>query len=1021
MADLEKQLPAVINQTTTAVAKLEPRLEAVYNQLVAIAGMNVNFTKLTNNFTNMTNNFTKVNNVMKTTSVQSSKVISKVNNISLTMNSGAKAAKSYGNVFKSLASGFSHIEEAGKKIWSAIESTSDYMKVCNSYKDTFGDIASTWSGDYEKYGYENAKTYAESFTNRMNDTFAKLAGVKFDSENMQIAANDVKNLGLSLEDVTKCATDLANVTNSVGFSGEDTMTSASAFTKLAGDLSSVYDVDYSTMSQNMVNAIAGQGEALGDYKIDLSETKLQTYVGELGIEKSFSDMSQAEQMQLRMIAILKQSKDAWGNLAIAMEQPSVQISMLKDNFPELIQTLGQLFMPIVQKILPYINGITMAIKTLLGNIAVILGIKMESQAQAPTDMSQSYDAVSESIDEVADSAKKAKTHLLGIDELNVVEREESTGTSSSVKNGGANISGNLSGILGEYESMWTEAYNSMENKAQEFAATLGVMFAPVEKLFTDIRVGDWFKVGEDVSNIVSGIFNFFATAIDSVDWKKIGENIGEFLRGVNWTNVLISIGALIGAAIESAFLVYQWSFDAAPIETAIISAIGLLKWAGIGNVVKAIGQILSGGFKNETGFSSRLTDAFALTVGGAGTLKESMIATFGQIGASILGVATIIGGGVLAITNFFDMLSNGFSWLNEILMLVGIGLTAFGAIVLGAPAMATAIVAGIVAAVATLVVVVKDNWDAIVEWTSNLFDGISEIFSGLWTNITESWSLIATWFSESVIQPIVGFFVGFATRIGQVFEGLWIIIQAVWEIASTWFNENVIIPIVNFFSPIVDTISNVFLTLWNNIQSIFGIVSDWFIQTIIEPLTSTFKAFCDGVASFFSELWNGVKGGVIGAMNAVIGAIESGINFIVGGMNLIIGGFNKIVSWAAEVAEVEWGGVDLVPTVTLARIPTYEIGGFPEDGLFMTNHTELIGRFSNGKTAVANNEQIVSGIKYGVREAVSEVLAPYLADIAQNTRETANKDFATYIGDKEIARASERGRRAMGLQLITEF
>ena len=71
--------------------------------------------------------------------------------------------------------------------------------------------------------------------------------------------------------------------------------------------------------------------------------------------------------------------------------------------------------------------------------------------------------------------------------------------------------------------------------------------------------------------------------------------------------------------------------------------------------------------------------------------------------------------------------------------------------------------------------------------------------------------------------------------------------------------------------------------------------------------------------------------------------------------------------------------------------------------------------------AVANNEQIVSGIKYGVREAVSEVLAPYLADIAQNTRETANKDFSTYIGDKEIARATERGRRAMGLQLITEF
>lgn len=125
-----------------------------------------------------------------------------------------------------------------------------------------------------------------------------------------------------------------------------------------------------------------------------------------------------------------------------------------------------------------------------------------------------------------------------------------------------------------------------------------------------------------------------------------------------------------------------------------------------------------------------------------------------------------------------------------------------------------------------------------------------------------------------------------------------------------------------------------------------------------------------------------------------------------------------LLSWAAEV---EWGRVDLVPTVSLPRVPAFEMGGFPEDGLFMANYGELVGKFSNGKTAVANNEQIVSGIKFGVQEAVSEVLAPYLADIAQNTRETANKDFNTYIGDKEIARASERGRRAMGLQLITEY
>ena len=53
-------------------------------------------------------------------------------------------------------------------------------------------------------------------------------------------------------------------------------------------------------------------------------------------------------------------------------------------------------------------------------------------------------------------------------------------------------------------------------------------------------------------------------------------------------------------------------------------------------------------------------------------------------------------------------------------------------------------------------------------------------------------------------------------------------------------------------------------------------------------------------------------------------------------------------------------------------IPQFAIGGFPEDGLFMANHNELVGQFSNGKTAVANNQQITDGIAIAVQNANSE-------------------------------------------------
>ena len=53
----------------------------------------------------------------------------------------------------------------------------------------------------------------------------------------------------------------------------------------------------------------------------------------------------------------------------------------------------------------------------------------------------------------------------------------------------------------------------------------------------------------------------------------------------------------------------------------------------------------------------------------------------------------------------------------------------------------------------------------------------------------------------------------------------------------------------------------------------------------------------------------------------------------------------------------------------------FATGGFPEDGLFFANHNEIVGKFANGRTAVANNEQIEGGIAAGVAEANEGVIS----------------------------------------------
>ena len=53
---------------------------------------------------------------------------------------------------------------------------------------------------------------------------------------------------------------------------------------------------------------------------------------------------------------------------------------------------------------------------------------------------------------------------------------------------------------------------------------------------------------------------------------------------------------------------------------------------------------------------------------------------------------------------------------------------------------------------------------------------------------------------------------------------------------------------------------------------------------------------------------------------------------------------------------------------------TYATGGFPEEGPFMMNRGEIAGRFSNGKSVVANNQQITAGIASAVGPAVYEAV-----------------------------------------------
>lgn len=123
-------------------------------------------------------------------------------------------------------------------------------------------------------------------------------------------------------------------------------------------------------------------------------------------------------------------------------------------------------------------------------------------------------------------------------------------------------------------------------------------------------------------------------------------------------------------------------------------------------------------------------------------------------------------------------------------------------------------------------------------------------------------------------------------------------------------------------------------------------------QAASEKLSGTFKPSLENTQSAMKTFEKAMSG-VSDVLKKLGFTKTAHITWSSGSANF----FGRTISWS--IPNISW----------------YANGGFPEDGLFMANHGELVGKFSNGKTAVANNEQIIDGIRQGVYEAVSAAMS----------------------------------------------
>lgn len=817
-----------------------------------------------------------------------------------------------------------------KSLWKSIEGTTDYIEAFNYYTVAFNKVGKEWGKDFEKFGYDNAEDYAQSFGNRVNELLGKMSGLKVDVDGGLISESGMKNLGLNLQEITQYASQLASITNSLGQTGEVTTAISKSMTMLAGDISSLFNVDFSTVATNLQSGLIGQSRALYKYGIDITNATLQTYAYKYGIEKAVSEMSQAEKQQLRLLAILDQSKVSWGDLANTINSPSNMIRQFTNNVKEAGMVLGQLFIPVLQKVLPVINGVVIAIKRLLVSVANLLGIKIDfsSFGQGVSGYNEDLEDTADALDKVGTSAKNAQSGIRAFDKLKVISMPKSSGSGSGAGGAGIDLTKEIMDATAEYEKVWQEAFDKMQNAAMEWADKIEKLLEPVKKLFKDLFNGDFFEAGQDLSGIVTGIFNWMSDAIASVDWYQIGQNIGQFLAGIDWTAVFTSAGNFIETAIDAAIDLWKGSFDAAPIETTILTAIGLLKFTGVGDIIwgKISDKLSAKVLGSSIGIVPTIAIAAVTWEIGFNVGKSLGKALFPE-DAEYYDNFTWFGE-----NGFFDTLKNTdfttlkTAWDDLYKDITDNDLYRFLTGTMLLPKHSTLDDFG-------------DKIDWLIDKIKNTKVDMSDTF-GLSSALINIAPLVGNWFNENV-SP--WFTKEKWQGMGQTIESS---LSEKWTSFTTWWNQTG------------------FSSWWKKISEQFGLTK-W--NKLLENIPTAFRTAFKTAANV-----------AIAPLNLVISGIETMIN---NAIDLI----NGLMSAARLIPKIGDAVPNNIQHISVGRIPTFEKGGYVPSRytMFMAgeNGVPEIAGTVGGKTAVAGGVEIT-----GIKDAINSTAQQEIALLKQNNQ-----------------------------------
>ncbi len=994
----------------------------------------------------LANEMQKVSNGFSAMPTKIQKLITETNKIP---KANKQAASSFTDLYHQIKTVWDTISKIGTKIWSTIDKSMDYTENMNLFAVAMGDNL-TIKGS----SGETPMEYAE----RISDV-----------------------MGIDTSEWIRAQGVFQTLATGFGVAGDRATIMSTNLTQLGYDLASLYNMDTETALLKLKSGLAGELEPLRDIGYDLSQAKLEATALELGITKSVSAMTQAEKAQLRYYAIMTQVTTAHGDMVATLDDPANQMRVLKSEISKTTREIGNAFIPVLQALLPYVIAITKVIGELAKGIAGLMGYKAEDPTERTRD---NLESSNESLKDAQEEAKKLKSAMLGIDELNIISPD----TESALEDASGWIDFSLptyeflpKGMKNEINDIvdkmkeWLGITDDIDSWADVFETKLGRILTSVGLIAAGLglwKVSQIFMKHIGTISVTLGamilIDSVLMTFQEGLSWEsKIGGALGGALAGAGigfklggWQGAIGGMIIGIGLSLVINGITSMIS-EGINWDNVLTTIVGLLTTAGgIITVIKlfntthknpvkefetagqTIGGISSGTSTLATKLKGLATNlawgiliiaevavAAGIIVGaiwGLGLMLEQVgiawqpvIDNAGTI-AIAMGIGIVLLAGIGAVTALLGTLGKP--------MIVNLAL---GVAMLALLGVSSALFLAEILLIGVLLDEIGKAWQPVLDNGETITTGIA-IGTGLLVGIGLVAALlgVATVATYGLLPLAIGLGTAMLVLLGDAFVAF---AESLTTVAKKLSED---------LHPALDESNKILPELATNMQNFTTFMGDFAIEVVKYSKSSAISGISSTISNiigFFtgdpiSKMTKEVKSQntqfdkLVEQLEKAVPKIERAIeltnqyNTAMSNYGNVAGGdssggwFSNIVSGIGSI----FGGRSATDPTVSVSIPAYASGGFPGQGqLFIAREAgaEMVGNIGR-RTAVANNDQIVSGIAGGVAEA-NEEQNVLLREQNSLLRAILEKDSGVYLDGKNLTHSVEKYQRERGRVLVT--